>query len=270
MPSDRRAAVPRAALVTLWGNACLSGATTVEDAAVHAVGDDALHRVVGVPGESDAVPMAVAFGRLRAAGATALRVVLPEPGDPVGLPGPPEVNADAMAAGEVVMTVSGPGTQHWALVPTSAASDAGDVVRWDVREVPYSVHPHGLPTLYEAERILADTLRRTTSTLAALDLARGRDDVAGRLAAVEQAVARLDLPSSLPQRAQRSVAQAARLLGILDVALLTDGAAVTAGEIVARVDLLRPLRVAARHALCAACFAQAEPEPPPKSWRSGR
>ena len=270
MPSDRRAALPRAVLVTLWGNACLSGATTVEDSAVHAVGGDALHRVLGVPGEDDAVPLAVAFGRLRAAGVTALRLVLPEPGDPVGLPGPPAVTADATAAGEVVMTVSGPGTQHWALLPTAAPSDSGSVVRWDVREVPYSVHPHGLPTLSEAERALAEAVRETTSTLASLDLARGRDDVAGRLAAVERAVARVDLPPSLPSRAQRSVVQAARLLGILDVALATDGAAVTAAEMHARAKTLRPLRAAARHALCAACSAEAEPEPAPKAWRSGR
>jgi hypothetical protein len=136
--------------------------------------------------------------------------------------------------------------------------------------VPYSVHPHGLPTLSEAERALADAMRETTSTLASLDLARGRDDVAGRLAGVERAVSRIDLPPSLPARAQRSVVQAARLLGILDVALATDGAAVTAGEMHARAETLRPLRAAARHALCAACSVEAEPEPAPKAWRSGR
>lgn len=270
MPSDRRAALPRAALLTLWGNAYLSGATTVEDAALHAVGPDALHRVLGVPGEDDVVPVGLALGRLRAAGVTALRVVLPEPGDPVGLPGPPAVNADATAAGEAVITVTGPGTPHWALLPTSAPSEAGDVVRWDVREVAYSVHPHGLPTMSEAERALADALRGATAALVSMDLARGRDDVAGRLRGVEKDVSRIDLPPSLPARAQRSVVQAARLLGILQVAASTEGAAVTAAEIAARAETLRPLRAAARHALCAACSAQAEPEPPRKAWHSDR
>ena len=73
MPSDRRAALPRAALLTLWGNAYLSGATTVEDAALRAVGADALHRVLGVPAEDDAVPVGLALGRLRAAGVTLFR-----------------------------------------------------------------------------------------------------------------------------------------------------------------------------------------------------
>lgn len=270
MPSDRRAALPRAALLTLWGNAALSGATTVEDAAVHAVGDDALHRMTGVPGEVDAVPLGLALGRLRAAGVTALRVVLPEPGDPLGLPGPPAFNADATAAGEAVVTVSAPGTPTWALLPTSAGSDGGPVVRWDVREVAYSVHPHGLPTLSEAERALADAVREATEALLAMDLARGRDEVAARLRGVEKVVSRLDLPPSLPPRGQRSVVQAARLLGILDVAGSTDGAAVTAGELAARAETLRPLRAAARHALCAACSAQAEPEPPRKAWQPAR
>ena len=64
--------------------------------------------------------------------------------------------------------------------------------------------------------------------------------------------------------------QAARLLGILQVAATTEGAAVTAGEIAARAETLRPLRAAARHALCAACSAEAEPEPHRKAWQTGR
>ena len=270
MPLDRRAALPRAALLTLWGNAALSGATTVEDAAVHAVGIDALHRMTGVPGEDDAVPLGLALGRLRASGVTALRVVLPEPGDPLGLPGPPAFNADATAAGEAVVTVSAPGTPHWALLPTAADSSSGAVVRWDVREVGWSAHPHGLPTMSEAERGLADAVREATDALMRLDLARGREEVASRLRGVEKAVSRIDLPPSLPARAQRAVVQAARLLGILEVAGSTDGAAITAAEAAARAETLRPLRAAARYALCAACSADAEPEPPRKAWQAAR
>lgn len=270
MPSDRRAALPRSALLTLWGNAALSGATTVEDAALHAVGADALHRMTGIPGEDDAVPVAVGLGRLRAAGVSAFRVVVPEPGDPLGLPGPPGFNADATAAGEAVVTVSAAGTPHWALLPTYAESESGTVVRWDVREVGWSAHPHGLPTISEAERGLADAVREATEQLVALDLAGGRDAVARSLRAVEREVSRIDLPPSLPARAQRAVVQAARLLGILEVAGSTDGAAVTAGEAAARAATLRPLRAAARHALCAACSADAEPEPPRKAWQTAR
>jgi hypothetical protein len=271
VPSPSRAALPRAAVLTLWGNAYLRGSASLDDAAAHAVGDDALHRVAGVPGEEGDVTVGVALGRLRSAGVQALRVVLPEPGDPTGLPGPPSFTVDAVAVGETAISVAPPGAPAVALVPSVAGSGGGDVVRWDVVEVGPSAHPHGLPTLSEAERQLAESLLEATEALAGLDLARGRDEVAGRLASLERRVSRLDLPASLSPRAQRAVVQAARLLGILEIAATTAGAEVTAGEAQAREATLRPLRRAARHALCAACSAEAEPAPEPgpgpKAWR---
>jgi hypothetical protein len=69
----------------------------------------------------------------------------------------------------------------------------------------------------------------------------------------------VDLPPSLPPRAQRLVASASRLLGVLTLAAETDSAAVTAREAVRRAEALRPLRTAVRHALCAAYSAAAEP-----------
>lgn len=270
MPSSSRAALPRSAVLALWGNAWLQGSGSLDDAAAQVLGHDALHRVVGVPGEDSDVALGIALGRLRGLGATALRVVLPEPGDPLGLPGPPAFNAEAVARGEAVITVAPPGVPTLALLPTAAASGSGDVVRWDVVEVAPSAHPHGLPTLSESERLLADAVRDATARLLDLDLARGREELADRLRRVERDVSRIDLPPSLPARAQRSVVQAARLLGILDVAASTEGAAVTAAEAAARAGTLRPLRAAARHALCAACSAQAEPEPVRKAWQAGR
>jgi hypothetical protein len=271
VPTPSRAALPRAALLTLWGNAHLRGSASLDDAAAHAVGADALHRVVGVPGEDGDVPIGIALARLRLSRVEALRVVLPEPGDPTGMPGPAAFNVDAVAAGEAVITVSRPGAPALALVPAVAPSEGGDVVRWDVVEVGPSAHPHGLPTLSEAERQLAESLIEATEALAALDLARGREEVAGRLQSLERRVSRLDLPGSLSPRAQRAVVQAARLLAILEIAASTPGAEVTAGEAQAREATLRPLRRAARHALCAACSAEAEPAhepaPGPKAWR---
>lgn len=270
MPSSSRAVLPRSAVLALWGNAWLQGSGSLDDAGAHVVGADALHRVVGLPGTDADEPVGLALGRLRAAGVTALRVVLPEPGDPLGLPGPPAFNADAVARGECAITVAPPGAPTWALLPTAAPSDQGDVVRWDVVEVGPSAHPHGLPTLSEAERALADAVREATERLQQLDVARGREELADRLRRVERDVSRLVLPDGLGARAQRAIVQAARLLGILDVAASTDGAAVTAAEAVARAETLRPLRAAARHALCAACSAQAEPEPVRKAWHGGR
>ncbi len=248
----------RAGALTAWGNAYLLGSMSLDEAVHGVVGDDAVHRVVGVPGEPDPVSLTVALGRLRSEGVTALRLVLPEPGDPTGLPGPATANARAMAAGSGVLTVGPRDGASYLLVASSAPSASGVAVCWDVLEVEHSVAPHGLPTLSEADRALAEALSDTTSTLTALDVAGGRDDVAGRLARLERQLRSIDLPASMPPRAQRMIASATRLLGVLAVAADSDGAAVTAGEARGRADALRPLRIAARRALCASYSAGAE------------
>ena len=242
-----------------WGNAYLTGATSLDDAVDEIVGTDALHRVTGVPGETDVVSLAVALGRLRATGTTALRLALPEPGDPTGLPGPATVTTSALVAGAAVLTVGPPDVSSYALLPASATSGASDVVRWDVVEVDHSTAPYGLPTLSEADRALAEAMRSTTHELDLLDVARGRDDVGPRLVALDRSLRRIELPASLPGRAQRMVATSSRLLGILSLATQDDGAAVTAAEAHRRRESLRPLRTAARYALCAGYSAAAEP-----------
>jgi hypothetical protein len=262
------AVFPRGGALTAWGNAYLTGRASLDEADVHTVADDALHRVVGVPGEPDPVPISIALGRLRAAGVTGLRLVLPDTGDVIGLPGPPEVTAAAVEAKEAVLTVGPPDVPSWALVPTTAGDASGTVVRWDLLEVPRSVPPAGLPTLSEAERGLAEAMTATTTTLDDLDVARGRDDIAPALAAFDRQLRTLLLPPTLPQRALRTVLAATRLLGVLALALESDGAAVTAAEASARADALRPLRRAARYALCAAYSAQVEPGP--EGWAGPR
>jgi hypothetical protein len=252
---------PRGGALTAWGNAYLKGRASLDEADVHTVADDALHRVVGVPGESDPVPLSIALGRLRAAGVTGLRLVLPDTGDVIGMPGPPDVTAAAVAAREAVITVGPVDAGSWALVPTIAGEAGGTVVRWTLYEVPRSVPPAGLPTLSEAERGLAEAMTSTTTTLDELDVARGRDDVAPALAAFDRQLRTLLLPPTLPQRALRTVLAATRLLGVLALAVESDGAAVTASEAEARSEALRPLRRAARYALCAAYSAEVEPGP---------
>jgi hypothetical protein len=252
---------PRGGALTAWGNAYLQGRASLDEADVHTVADDALHRVVGVPGESDPVPLSIALGRLRAAGVTGLRLVLPDAGDVIGLPGPPDVTAAAVAAREAVLTVGPVDVGSWALVPTVAGESGGVVVRWTLHEVPRSVPPAGLPTLSEAERGLAEAMTSTTTTLDELDVARGRDDIAPALAAFDRQLRTLLLPPTLPQRALRTVLAATRLLGVLALAVESDGAAVTSAEAQARAEALRPLRRAARHALCAAYSADVEPGP---------
>lgn len=262
------AVFPRGGALTAWGNAYLTGRASLDEADVHTVADDALHRVVGVPGETDPVPLSIALPRLRGAGVTGLRLVLPDAGDVIGMPGPPAVTAAAVAAHEAVLTVGPVEVASWALVPTASGGATGAVVRWDLLEVPRSVPPAGLPTLSEAERGLAEAMTATTTTLADLDVARGRDDVAPALAAFDRQLRSLLLPPTLPQRALRTVLAATRLLGVLALALESDGAAVTATEAAARAEALRPLRRAARYALCAAYSAEVEPGP--SGWADAR
>jgi hypothetical protein len=249
----------RAGALTAWGGAYLIGGTSLDDADLATVGPDALHRVVGAPGEVEPVSVGVALGRLRAQGVTGLRLVLPEAGDPIGLPGPPSLTAQAVAAGAAVISVGPPEVPSYALLATAAATDdAGDVVRWDVVTVDYAVPPAGLPTLSEADRALLETMAASTQELAALDVARGRDDVAPRLRRLDRELHDVELPPTLPAKAQRLVATATRLLGILDIAAESEGAAVTASEALRRSTALRPLRTAARYALCAAYSQQVE------------
>ena len=253
----------RAGALTSWGTAYLVGAASLDDADAATVGPDSVHRVVGVPGEPDPVPVSIALGRLRARGITGLRLVLPEPGDPIGLPGPTSFTAAAIEAGSAVVGVGPADVPAYALLPTTARVEgAGDAVRWDVVEVDHVLAPAGLPTLSEADRTLAETMAASTAELTALDVARGRDDVALRLRMLERSLRDIDLPATLPARAQRLVATASRLLGVLDIAAETDGAAVTAAEAARRSAALRPLRTATRYALCAAYSAAAEGGPP--------
>ncbi|HSN05744.1 MAG TPA: hypothetical protein VLV82_00220 [Candidatus Angelobacter sp.] len=254
----------RAGALTAWGTAYLLGSVSLDEADAAVVGTDAVHRVVGAPGEPEPVPVSLALARLRARGVTALRLVLPEAGDPTGLPGPASFSAAAVAAGAAVVTVGPPDVPSYAALARAASSDgAGDVVRWDLVEVLHSVAPYGLPTLSEADRGLTEAMAASTSELAALDVARGRDDVAPRLAGLDRAMRDVDLPATLPARAQRLVATATRLLGVLDIAAETDGGSVTATEARGRLVALRPLRTAVRYALCAAYSAAAEDGPSP-------
>ena len=249
----------RPGALAAWGSAFLAGVESADHTDEAVRGDDALHRVVGVAGQDADLTVAVALGRLRGSGVTALRLVLPEPGDLTGLAGPPATNAAATAAGSAVLTVGPFDAPSLALVPTSVESERGAVVRWDVMPVERTVAPHGLPTLAEADRMVAEAMREATDSLDVLDVARGREDVASRLSRIERGLRRLDLPAALPARAQRLVVTGSRLLAITLIAAESDGGAVTARTVVERADLLRPLRRAARYALCAGYSALADP-----------
>ncbi|MBQ0830255.1 hypothetical protein [Streptomyces tagetis] len=251
---------PRSGRLAAWGNALLAGFAAPDDAAMAVVGEDAVHRVAGLPGEPAPVGLTLALGRLRALGVAGLRVALPAPGHPLGLSGPPEFNARAVEAGEAVVchgAALGLVPQVW------EAGPEGDVhaeVVWHclpVREAP----PADVPSLGEAERELAEALREATEALTRLDVA-GSGPVAA--AAVEAYRARAErggevLAPGYPARAVRVLELARRVGALVAVAAENGhGGAVSASAMAARGEALRPVERTARRAQVAAYNAFVE------------
>ncbi|MFE4669179.1 hypothetical protein ACFRI7_28760 [Streptomyces sp. NPDC056716] len=250
---------PRSGRLAAWGNALLAGFVSPDDAVLAIVGEDAVHRVASLPGESAPVGLTLALGRLRSLGTTGLRIALPAPGHPLGLSGPPDFNARALDAGEAVIC-------HGAslgLVPeVSEAGPQGDVhveVVWHclaVREAP----PADVPSLGEAERELAEALREATELLTRLDVAAS-GPVAE--AAIDAYRARAErgrevLAPGYPPRAVRVLELAQRVGLLVSVAQESHASgdvragAVSASEMAARGAALRPVERVARRALVAA------------------
>jgi hypothetical protein len=251
---------PRSGRLTAWGNALLAGLAAPDDVAQRISAEDAVHRVAGLPGEPAPVGLTLALGRLRALGVTGLRLALPVAGHPLGLAGPPEFNARAMAAGEAVLAV---GAVALGLVPeVHEAGPVGDLhvdVEWQclpVRDAP----PADVPSLGEAERELAEALRDATDALAQLDVA-GAGPAAQ--AALEAYRARAErgrevLAPGYPPRAVRVLELAQRVAALVSIASDGHGGAVSASQIAARAELLRPVERTARRAQVAAYNAYVE------------
>lgn len=245
---------PRAGRLAAWGNALIAGMVSPDDAAVAIVGEDAVHRVEGLPGESAPVGLTLALGRLRALGASGLRVALPAPGHPLGLSGPPDFNARALEAQEAVICHDA----ALGLVPqVYEAGPEGDVhveVVWHclpVREAP----PADVPSLGEAERELAEALRDATEMLTRLDVAGSGPAAEGAVAAYRARAerGREVLAPGYPPRAVRVLELAQRVGALVSLAVTNGhGGAVSASEMAARGDALRPVERTARRAQVAA------------------
>ncbi|MFF7792805.1 hypothetical protein [Streptomyces sp. NPDC007991] len=244
---------PRAGRLAAWGNALLAGLVSPDDAVLAIVGEDAVHRVEGLPDEPGQVGLTLALGRLRTLGVSGLRVALPAPGHPLGLSGPPEFNARALEAEEAVVCYGA----ALGLVPDvyeAGPEGVRDEVVWHVlpvREAP----PADVPSLGEAERELAEALRDATDVLTRLDVA-GSGPVAE--AAVDAYRARAErgrevLAPGYPSRAVRVLELAQRVGTLIAVATESGhGGAVSSSEMAARWEALRPVERTARRAQVAA------------------
>ncbi|HEU4513991.1 MAG TPA: hypothetical protein VFR87_12875 [Nocardioidaceae bacterium] len=234
-------ALPRSADLAVWFTSWAAGEVSLDDARDAIVGGDAAHDVLGMPGEAEPVPLILAVGRLRAAGATGAGLALPVPGDPLGLAGPPAFNADALEAEEAVVLQG----VDFGLVPHVV----GAGVTWRLHE---AESRRQVPDLFEADTALRHALVDAANTLARLDVARWRPEVADELMALRR-VSDLTFPPHWEARAVRLASLGARCRAIVDLALDDDGGAVSAAEADARRAALTPLDHAARRALVAAC-----------------
>lgn len=257
-------APPRSALLAAWGNAWLAGDAGLPELVGRVTAFDDGHRVVGLAGADLTVEQAVA--RLRAAGVVRLRVVLPAPGDALGLPGPGPFTTAALTASEGVLALrpDGSGT---GLVPTllshgSAFDGTVTTVTWTAYDVVVPGPDPG-PYLHDAEHDLRRGVAECVGVLRNLDVARWRPEVAGPLQDLRrQARQGLDgdeLPGGYPQRARQLLVQARQLAGVLQLAGADDGAAIDTREVAAREQALRELSRLVRRAHVAAYNAYGQP-----------
>jgi hypothetical protein len=225
--------------------AWLRGDASPDEVRDGVVGDDAAHDIVGLDA-SEPLPLVLALGRIRATGATSAGLALPEPGSPAGLGGPRDFNVAALEAGEAVV-LDGAGL---GLVPHRA----GAGVVWTC----LPAQRRQLVDLGEADRGLRAGLVQTATSLAALDVARWRPEVADELMNLRHRPG-FHAPAGTPPRAVDLAGRAVQALGIVDLALEDHGGAVTAYEMERRTAALEPLGAAARWALVAACSPEVWP-----------
>ncbi|BFV56657.1 hypothetical protein KCMC57_up17610 [Kitasatospora sp. CMC57] len=250
---------PRSGRLTAWGNALLGGFTSPDQAAEALLGTDESHRFTGLPGDAvgELHSPAWALGRLRSLGATGLRLARPASGHPLGLTGPATFNAAALAAGEAVLAVGLPIGFVPEIEVYGPEGDQGVRVLWrcsPVNEGP----PADVPSLHEAERELADSLRETTVLLTKLDVAGAGPEALRSLTEWRKRGHTELLAPGYPPRAVRVLESARQITALLSIALGGHGAAVSASEMAARREILAPLGRTARRATAAAYNAMVD------------
>lgn len=249
-------AVRRSARFVAWVRAWRAGMIPYDDVVteIEATED---HLVADADDQAYHRPLREGLAELSTLHPDRVRLVLPVPGDPTGLPGPgTPFTAAALGAGEAV--VAGP----VGLVPAvrSHVSGSGDeftTVIWLHHRLPeLAFAPPVEATPAEAEAELSSALAQATAELTTLDVAQWRPELAAALAALRRHDGGGELPPVFNPRARRLYARASLLDQVLALANETaPGGAVNAFEAQQRDAALRPLRTACRRALVAACNA---------------
>jgi hypothetical protein len=255
-PATHAATLPvrRSSRFVAWVRAWRAGLVPYDDVAGEIAGDEE-HLVADAPGTWTDVPLGEAVAALSKLHPDEVRLVMPAPGDPRGLPGPGPFTGAALVTGEGVLA------SRLGLVPevrthTSGSGVTFETVLWRCFALPEASHSGDEPTAAEAEAELSTALTEATRALTKLDVAQWRPELAGALAALRRPDNGTDLPPGYDPRARRLFARASvldRVLALADHA--APGGAVTGYEVQQRDAALRPLLVACRRALVAACNA---------------
>lgn len=244
--------LPASTRLAWWGTAWLRGRVVTDLMLDAVIGEDATHTVsglaeLGLGGAAQTADTLLAgLARVRADGATGLGAAYPVEGDLCGLGGPVGFNNAALEAGEAVVAVG----IELGLVPQRV----GAVLTWQA----FPAARRQLPDVGEADRTLRRTLSTTADTLASMQVARWRPEVADRLLNLRHRP-HVAGPDGVPARCIELLAAGLQALEIVEVALQDDGGAITAYDVEARRAALVPLARAGRHALVAASSPEVWP-----------
>ncbi|MEV0716349.1 hypothetical protein [Asanoa sp. NPDC050611] len=247
-------ATRRSSRLVAWVRSWRAGLVPYDEVADE-VAHDEEHLVADAPGTWTDVSLReglTAFSKLTP---DQIRLVLPAPGDPRGLPGPGEFTGAALIAGEAVIA------GDLGLIPevrthTSGSGMTFETVLWRCYALPSGAPSPAPVSVAEAEGELNLLLAEATNTLARLDIAQWRPELAGALAAIRKPDSANELPPGFDPRARRLFARANVLDRVLALAdEVAPGGAVNGFEAQARDAALRPLAAACRGALVAACNA---------------
>ena len=241
---------PRSALLACWTTAWLAGEVGLPELTERVTAHDESHAVAGL--WVDDLDLEQALARLRAEGVVRARLVLPAPGDPLGLPGPGPFTQAALDAGEGVLALRADGS-GFGLVPAlqhhgSALDGTVTTVTWQSYDVPAAGPDQG-PFLHEAEHDLRVGVMEAAQALTDLDVAEALDDLRR---AQRRGISDDELPGSWPVRARDVLVRTRALATLVQLADRTAGGAIDTREAEARAAVLRDLARVVRRARVAA------------------
>lgn len=247
----------RSVRLAAWARAWRAGTVSYDDV-IDETENDEEHLVADAPGTWRDVPLREALRALSKLHPNEIRLVLPAPGDPRGLPGPGPMTGAALVAGEGV--VAG----QLGLVPqvhthTSGSGDTFETVVWQAYALATAPPPAGEQSPAEAQAELSAATADAIATLTRLDVATWRPEFRSALTALRRPDAGMSLPPGFSPRARALFASANQLDRILAVtAEMAPGGGVNGYELQRWDEAMRPLTTACRRALMAACNSPLE------------